>query len=87
MSQWREDASRIIARVLKETAGQEENAIRKALRDAYPWGERSNHPYKMWCSEVRRQRGIVTLTKKQKAQLAQIETHNRSLFADQEKRS
>jgi hypothetical protein len=25
------------------------------LRDAYPWGERAYHPYRIWCSEVNRQ--------------------------------
>ena len=55
---WREHASPIIARVLAETQGQDEKQIRKALRDAYPYGERKYHPYKIWCDEVKRQRGL-----------------------------
>lgn len=26
---------------------------RRALRDAYPFGPKTNHPYRMWCEEVR----------------------------------
>jgi hypothetical protein len=55
---WRERARPIIERVLRETAGQPEKEIRCALRDAYPFGERAMYPYKAWCSEVRRQRGL-----------------------------
>lgn len=56
-SRWREYARPIIARVLAETAGQDEKVIRRALVEAYPFGERAMHPYKIWCDEVRRQRG------------------------------
>ena len=58
MSQWREHSAKVIARVLAETKGQDEKVIRKALHDAYPFGERSNHPYKIWLDEIRCQRGI-----------------------------
>jgi hypothetical protein len=50
----------IIHRVLQETKGQDEKAIRKALREAYPWGERSMHPYKIWISEIAVQLGKRT---------------------------
>lgn len=55
---WRDAARPIIAAVLADTIGQSEQQIRKALRDAYPWLPRENHPYKTWCDEVRRQRGL-----------------------------
>lgn len=58
MSTWRERARPIIARVLRETKGHDEKAIKKALRDAYPWGDRKMHPYKTWLDEIRRQRGL-----------------------------
>ncbi|WP_228759812.1 hypothetical protein [Pseudomonas aeruginosa] len=32
-------------------------ALRKALTEAYPWGERENTPNKAWLDEVRRQLG------------------------------
>ena len=55
---WRDSARPLIERVLLATRGAPEKEIRKALRDAYPWGARENHPYKIWCDEVRRQRGL-----------------------------
>jgi len=30
----------------------DEKPLRKLISDAYPWGERENHPYKIWCSAV-----------------------------------
>ena len=54
-SYWRLKARPIIRKVLEETAGKPEKDIRRVLRDAYPWGERRMHPYKMWCAEVRYQ--------------------------------
>lgn len=61
-SYWREKSRPIIARVLKENAGADEQTIRKALKDAYPFGMREYHPYKVWLDEIAVQRG----TKKKK---------------------
>ena len=58
MGYWTDRARPIIAAVLEETAGQDERAIRKALAEAYPFGERRMWPYKAWLSEVKRQRGL-----------------------------
>lgn len=55
---WRDSARPIIQRVLKETAGQPENVIRKALRDAYPFHQRSYYPYQVWLDEIKVQRGL-----------------------------
>lgn len=54
---WRDSARPIIQEVLKATAGMEEKEIKKALREAYPFGERAYHPYKIWCDEIKVQRG------------------------------
>lgn len=54
---WRDHAAPIIAKVLEDTKGQDEKAIRKALYDAYPYGERCYHPYKIWLDEIKVQRG------------------------------
>lgn len=59
---WREHARPIIAKVLEETKGQTEKEIRKALRDSYPYGQRKRHPYKIWCDEIKRQRGLKKQT-------------------------
>lgn len=54
---WREHARPIIAKVLADNEGKTEKEIRKALREAYPYGQRSMHPYKIWCDEIKVQRG------------------------------
>lgn len=54
---WRDHARPIIARVLQETTGCSEREIKKALHDAYPFGPRAMHPYKIWLDEIARQRG------------------------------
>jgi len=55
---WRDRARPIIQRVLKNTAGQPENVIRAALRDAYPFGPREYYPYQVWLDEIKIQRGL-----------------------------
>lgn len=54
---WRDYARPIIQKVLKENQGQDEKSIRKALKEAYPFGERKYHPYKIWLDEIKVQRG------------------------------
>lgn len=55
-SSWRAYCAPIITRVLKETQGKDEKEIRKALKEAYPFGPREYHPYKIWLDEIDRQR-------------------------------
>ena len=52
---WRDKAKPIISRVIAKHRDAPIPEIRKALRGAYPFGERSHHPYKVWCDEVRLQ--------------------------------
>ena len=52
-SSWRNAAAPIIAEVLAR--GLDVKAQRAALRDAYPFGERRYHPYKIWLDEIARQ--------------------------------
>ena len=56
-SRWRSIAASVIHRVVQETGYSDLKALRKALQDAYPFGERKYHPYKIWLDEVRRQTG------------------------------
>lgn len=72
MRTWRDRARPIVARVLRETQGQDEQTIRAALRAAYPFGWRANHPYKIWLDEVATQRGL-------KHQRAAEKAHQQSL--------
>lgn len=53
-SRWRERSRRVIRETLAKLPGvQNPKAIRLALREACPFGERENYPYKIWCDEVR----------------------------------
>lgn len=53
-SEWRLAARRRIQSVLARLPRDADlKAKRRALREAYPFGERRYHPYRMWCSEVR----------------------------------
>lgn len=59
MSSWREYAAPIIEEVIRccgyHEGGCDLAFVRKALSATYPFGERANWPYKVWCDEVRRQ--------------------------------
>lgn len=57
LSRWRSAARPVVEFVLAHTKGWPEKEIKKALRDAYPFGPRENYPYKIWLDEVARQRG------------------------------
>lgn len=54
---WRDIAKPIIAKVLKDNRGMPERVIKKALLEAYPFGVRRMHPYKIWLDEIKRQTG------------------------------
>jgi hypothetical protein len=79
-SRWRTRARSLVAAVLEETKGQDERAVRKALRDAYPFGERAHYPYKVWCDEVRRARsGLFTQSASCRARARQKKREGASL--------
>ena len=59
---WRQSCSGLIAQVIREHKSLPLKDIKKALRNAYPFGQRKRHPYKIWCDEVSTQLG----TKKKK---------------------
>lgn len=63
---WRDSAKPIIAEVIKENTGKTEKEIRKALREAYPYGERALHPYKIWCDEIKVQLGKKKFNERKK---------------------
>jgi len=53
-SRWRIHARNVIAEVLKENKGADTKTLRKVLIEAYPFGERMYHPYKIWRDECRK---------------------------------
>ncbi len=52
---WRDIAAPIITDVITKTGREDLQALKRALFDAYPFGERRYLPYKVWCDEIRRQ--------------------------------
>jgi hypothetical protein len=56
---WRDEARPIIAGVIAAVGTGDRARLRASLREAYPWGERSYHPYRIWCHEIRVQLGEV----------------------------
>jgi hypothetical protein len=54
-STWRNAAAPIIARVIRRVGTDDMRALRRALREAYPWEPLHGHPYKTWLDEIRRQ--------------------------------
>lgn len=58
MTDWRGISAGIIFDVIREVGFDDERALNKALRDAYPFGQRKYHPYKIWLDEIRRQKGL-----------------------------
>lgn len=57
---WREHCAPIIAQVIAEHPDEDVKTIRKALLEAYPYGQKAMHPYRIWCSEIRKQLGLRT---------------------------
>ncbi len=64
-SHWRIAARKAIQKAISDSAGKSEKEVRKAISDAYPFGERARYPYKIWLDEVKAQ------TKKQIVQYRQ----------------
>ncbi len=52
---WREEAAPIISSVIRQYGTSDLQALRRHLRDAYPFGEKKYYPYKVWCDEITRQ--------------------------------
>lgn len=54
---WADRAAPIVAEVISKVGRADQQALRQALIEAYPWGARKNTPYRAWLAEVRRQLG------------------------------
>lgn len=51
---WRNSAKSIIGQVITDNPGADLKTMKRLLFDAYPYGPRKYHPYKIWCSQVNR---------------------------------
>jgi hypothetical protein len=60
-SHWRKTAAEVISEVLDQcgdvVTDEDRKAMRARLREAYPFGEKKYHPYKIWLDEIARQTG------------------------------
>ena len=54
---WRDMCRPIIAKVISEVGKEDKKALRVALREAYPFGDRRYWPYKVWLDEIKVQLG------------------------------
>lgn len=52
---WRAHSTKVIRDVIRENPTLDESTLRKKISEAYPFGERAHHPYKIWLSEVKLQ--------------------------------
>jgi hypothetical protein len=52
-SRWRRISVKVIAPLEAKYRNQTYAEFKRALSDAYPFGVRSNYPYKIWCQEQR----------------------------------
>lgn len=84
---WRERYRPIIAEVLADHVGQPHGAVRAALREAFPDGSRSHHPYKIWLNEIRRQLGLTRDKRLKKGEVPPVASceGQRALFANDDK--
>jgi hypothetical protein len=56
-SYWRQISKPIIGKVLRKNRQKTDKEIRKALSNAYPFGEKARWPYKIWLDEIKLQWG------------------------------
>lgn len=60
MPNWRQHSAKVISeligsRIPRRLSADELNRLRKEISDAFPFGPRRHHPYKIWLSEVANQ--------------------------------
>lgn len=51
---WRDVAKRTIAKVIEQNPDADYKTFKKLLREAYPFGERKQFPYKVWLDRQKR---------------------------------
>lgn len=50
---WRDDAQRVVRRVIAENPDVSRTDMKKLLSEAYPFGPREMSPYKTWLKQVK----------------------------------
>lgn len=49
---WRERAVEVVRQVVEENPGLDDLLLRRRVAEAYPFGPKTNHPYKAWLRAV-----------------------------------
>jgi hypothetical protein len=76
MTNWRDSARPIIAEVIARVGRDDMKALRRALREAYPFGPRQYYPYRIWLDEIKEQLGLKPHKKRD---ACEAPTHHESL--------
>ena len=63
LSYWNVKSREVINTIIAEVGVEDEDALRKAILDAYPFGERRHHPYKVFLEEVKKTMTGIRLQK------------------------
>jgi hypothetical protein len=79
-SYWRNRAAPIIADTIERVGLDDKKALRKALREAYPFHARKHWPYKIWLDEIKRQTNQKSTLYKSKAKHAKSAESTGYLF-------
>ena len=64
---WRERLAPLISEIIIREGTADMRKLRKALREAFPCGERKYHPYRIWLDEINVQLGIKKMRTLKKA--------------------
>ena len=72
MNTWREFARPIIKRVICEVGTGDMVLLRRALREAYPFGVRQYFPYRVWLDEIQVQLGNKRFGRQEKEDKRQL---------------
>jgi hypothetical protein len=65
---WRDHAAPIIKAVVDKYS-HDPIMLKAKLREAYPYGQRKYHPYKIWLDEIKRQLGTKEIKVKRVDQI------------------
>jgi hypothetical protein len=79
-SQWRVAARKAIQKAIADSAGKDDKDIRRAIKEAYPFGERARYPYKIWLDEVKALTGNRTVQYRQRRKKPQSTDPNQGML-------
>ena len=63
LKRWQDRIVPVVAEVIERVGLKDPVALRTALRDAYPFEQRTGYPYRAWLAEIDRRVGGMRLKK------------------------